>query len=262
MDAACPVSVSVSVASVTSPEYGRTGYTKSISIPMTARNRELMGDCEQLMARDRFNASLHTARLEQEGCVIMEGHVMLTACEREEEGGRYRFNIIGAGKRWAVHAMQHTFSSLFPDYAFKLDGESIAGSWTAPVPVRWLPLQRQRYEPQNASVGLVPAQRVLTETDYHPFIHLRSVLHAIFEEAGYRLVSAFVDSAYFDSLYMSGNYPTRDATLLRSRMDFFGGAFRGGGDDRRQRRPGVCRPAGGLQHRGEYRRYGRPGRRA
>ena len=127
MDAACPVSVSVSVASVTSPEYGRTGYTKSISIPMTARNRELMGDCEQLMARDRFNASLHTARLEQEGCVIMEGHVMLTACEREEEGGRYRFNIIGAGKRWAVHAMQHTFSSLFPDYAFKLDGESIAG---------------------------------------------------------------------------------------------------------------------------------------
>ena len=128
MDAACPVSVSVSVASVTSPEYGRTGYTKSISIPMTARNRELMGDCEQLMARDRFNASLHTARLEQEGCVIMEGHVMLTACEREEEGGRYRFNIIGAGKRWAVHAMQHTFSSLFPDYAFKLDGESIAGA--------------------------------------------------------------------------------------------------------------------------------------
>ena len=225
MDAACPVSVSVSVASVTSPEYGRTGYTKSISIPMTARNRELMGDCEQLMARDRFNASLHTARLEQEGCVIMEGHVMLTACEREEEGGRYRFNIIGAGKRWAVHAMQHTFSSLFPDYAFKLDGESIAGSWTAPVPVRWLPLQRQRYEPQNASVGLVPAQRVLTETDYHPFIHLRSVLHAIFEEAGYRLVSAFVDSAYFDSLYMSGNYPTRDATLLRSRMDFLAARF-------------------------------------
>ena len=51
MDAACPVSVSVSVASVTSPEYGRTGYTKSISIPMTARNRELMGDCEQLMPR-------------------------------------------------------------------------------------------------------------------------------------------------------------------------------------------------------------------
>ena len=225
MDAACPGSVSVSVASVTSPEYGRTGYTKSISIPMTARNRELMGDCEQLMARDRFNASLHTARLEQEGCVIMEGHVMLTACEREEEGGRYRFNIIGAGKRWAVHAMQHTFSSLFPDYAFKLDGESIAGSWTAPVPVRWLPLQRQRYEPQNASVGLVPAQRVLTETDYHPFIHLRSVLHAIFEEAGYRLVSAFVDSAYFDSLYMSGNYPTRDATLLRSRMDFLAARF-------------------------------------
>ena len=119
MDAACPVSVSVSVASVTSPEYGRTGYTKSISIPMTARNRELMGDCEQLMARDRFNASLHTARLEQEGCVIMEGHVMLTACEREEEGGRYRFNIIGAGKRWAVHAHAAYLLFAFPRLCFQ-----------------------------------------------------------------------------------------------------------------------------------------------
>lgn len=123
----------------------------------------------------------------------------------------------------ACHAAYLLFA--FPRLCFKLDGESIAGSWTAPVPVRWLPLQRQRYEPQNASVGLVPAQRVLTETDYHPFIHLRSVLHAIFEEAGYRLVSAFVDSAYFDSLYMSGNYPTRDATLLRSRMDFLAARF-------------------------------------
>ena len=107
----------------------------------------------------------------------------------------------------------------------------------------------------------MPAQRVLTETDYHPFIHLRSVLHAIFEEAGYRLVSAFVDSAYFDSLYMSGNYPTRDATLLRSRMDFLAARF---GEAATTADSGgrVCRPAGGLQHRGEYRRYGRPGRRA
>ena len=34
-----------------------------------------------------------------------------------------------------------------------------------------------------------------------------------------------MDSAYFDSLYMSGNYPTRDATLLRSRMDFLAARF-------------------------------------
>ena len=134
MDASCPVSVSVSVASITSPEYGRTGYTKGISIPMTAAHRALMGDCEQVLGRDRFNASLHTARLEEDGCVIMEGHILLTACEREGEGGRYRFSIVGAGKRWAVHAANHTFASLFPDYAFTVGGEAIASSWTAPTP--------------------------------------------------------------------------------------------------------------------------------
>ena len=225
MDASCPVSVSVSVASITSPEYGRTGYTKGISIPMTAANRALMGDCEQVLGRDRFNASLHTARLEEDGCVIMEGHILLTACEREGEGGRYRFSIVGAGKRWAVHAANHTFASLFPDYAFTVGGEAIASSWTAPTPVRWLPVQRQRYEPHRASVGLLPAQRILSEADYHPFIHLRSVLHALFREAGYTLVSSFVDSAYFDSLYMSGNYPLRDTVRLRARMDFLAARF-------------------------------------
>lgn len=45
MDASCPVSVSVSVASITSPEYGRTGYTKGISIPMTAANRSRPNTC-------------------------------------------------------------------------------------------------------------------------------------------------------------------------------------------------------------------------
>lgn len=136
MEADAPVSVSVSVASITSPEYGRTGYTKSISLPMTAVNREIMGDCEQVAARDRFNAQLHRARLEQDGCVIMEGSVMLTACEKEWAGGRYVCNIIGTGKQWAVHASQHSFASLFPDYETGISAATVAESWTAPVPVR------------------------------------------------------------------------------------------------------------------------------
>lgn len=228
MEADAPVSVSVSVASITSPEYGRTGYTKSISLPMTAANREIMGDCEQVAARDRFNAQLHRARLEQDGCVIMEGSVMLTACEKEKAGGRYVCNIIGTGKQWAVHASQHSFASLFPDYGTGISAATVAESWTAPVPVRWLPVQRRDYVPQNASTGLAPAQRVLSEADYHPFIHLRSVLHAVFREAGYELVSAFLDGAWFDSLYMSGNYPSRDAATLRARMDFLAARFAAG----------------------------------
>lgn len=225
MDRRAALSVSLSVSSLTSPEYGRTGYTKSISVPMTAANRSIMGDCEQVNARDRFNSALHKARIEHEGCVVMEGSIMLTACEKEGEGGRYVFNIIGAAKRWASHAVQNPFSTLFPGYSMRVGPAQIAASWTEAVPVRWLPVQREPYVSRTSSTGVYPLGRTMSATDYHPFIHLRSVMHAIFEDAGYELVSDFIDSAYFDTFYMSGAYRRRDAELLRRRMDFAASRF-------------------------------------
>lgn len=225
MDQGAGVSISVSVASVTQPEYGRTGYTKRIALLMTARNREIMGDCEQINALKRFNAEMHEARIEHDGCIIMEGYIMLTACEKYDCGGRYVFNIIGSGKKWSVHASRNGLSSLFPDYAITLNAGSIASSWSSSVPVRWLPVLRNRYEPENSSVGLAPAERVLSASDYHPFIHLRSVVHEIFAEAGYTLSSDFIDSTYFDSFYMSGRYTSTDVSVLRQRMDFLASRF-------------------------------------
>ena len=225
MDERTEVAVSVSVASITNPEYGRTGYTKSVSIPMTAANRAIMGDCEQVAARDRFNDIRHSARLEHDGCVIMEGGIILTSCEKGPGAGRYVFNIIGNGKRWAEHAADNTLASLMADYSATLTATEIVGSWTEAVPVRWLPVQRQRYEPHNSPQGVTAAVRVLSAADYHPFLHLRTVMHAIFSEAGYTLKSEFVDSHYFDTLYMSGNYPEHDTSILRMRMDFLAARF-------------------------------------
>ncbi len=220
-DSGTGVAVSVSVASITKPEYGRTGYARSVSIPMTATNRAIMGDCEQIYARDGFNGTVHEARIEYSGCVIMEGAVRLVSCDMESEySGRYLLNVIGYGKKWAVHASSQRFSSLFPEFRFTVTSSAVTDSWTGDTPVRWLPVVRERYLPLSDSVGLEPAERVLSAEDYHPFIHLRTVVERIFSDAGYRLVSDFLTGDFFDSLYMSGNYPRRDVETLRKRMDF------------------------------------------
>lgn len=219
------ISVSLSVASVTTPEYGRTGHTKSMSIPMTARNRTLMGDCEQIHSRDKFNAAHHTARIEADGCTIMEGTMVLTGCECEAAGmGRYRFHIIGSGKEWASHAAARRLPSLFPDFSMNVNANTIRQSWTDAAPVKFLPVQREQYEPA-AGVGLQQVERILSAADYHPFLHVRQVVDAIFADAGYSVDSAFMNSPMFRSLYMSGNYPTRDAATLKERMNFFASRF-------------------------------------
>ncbi len=220
-DARSVVSVTVSVASVTSPEWGRTGYAGGISLPATARNRAVMGDCEQIAAAERFNERLHDGRVEHDGCVIMEGTARMIRCESGPSGSRYTVAVLGAGKKWAAHASRHGLSSLLPEWSARITPQTIAESWTAAeAPVRWLPVERGEHVPVSSSVGLKPAERVLTASDYHPFLHVAALVKAIFADAGYQVDSEFFDTDFFRSLYISGRYAARDASAMIRRMDF------------------------------------------
>lgn len=222
-DLSSSIAISLSTASVTSLEKGKTGYSRSIVIPATPLNRELMGDCEQLHSRNRFNAARHMARVECDGFTIIDGVMMLSECKLND-GGYYKFNIIGGNKTWASHASTHKLSSLFPDYSTTLSATTIHDSWTAPdQAVRFLPVQRERYSLHNSSVGMMPTTRILSTSDYHPFLHLKSIIHSTFAEAGYKVNSKFLSSPLFESLYISGMYPARDVAAMRNAMDFKAG---------------------------------------
>lgn len=220
IDERLQVSVTHTIAHINEPEYGRAGYSHSITIPMTPHNRRLMRNCEDVNSRDRFNGELHAARLEEGGAVLIDGTAVLTGCDSSLAGGFYMFNIIGSSKLWASHASAYGFSTLYPEYSATINATTIKESWTADTPVRFLPVQRDYYEPYNGTVGIRPPERVLTASDYHPFIHIRSVVDEIFSEAGFRVCSKFMDGEFFRSLYMSGNYPARDVSIQRRRMDF------------------------------------------
>ena len=225
IDSRSNISVSLSVTTLDIADDGRTGYSKSIVIPMTARNRSIMGDCDQIHARERFNASLHTARIEVDGCTVIDGTLMLSGCVGSGTEQYYKVNIVGAGKLWAQQASRTALTALYPDYSATINAATISASWKGDTPVRFLPVQRDKYALTNSSVSLDPAARILWAGDYHPFLHLKSVVRQIFASAGYTVESSFLDSDYFDSFYMSGNYPQRDISALKTRMNFLAGRF-------------------------------------
>ena len=80
MDQQTSVSISLGIASVTKIESGRTGYSKTIQLPMTARNRAIFGDAAELHAAEAFNQSAHSARIEVDGYTVIEGTPMMTKC--------------------------------------------------------------------------------------------------------------------------------------------------------------------------------------
>ena len=98
---------------------------------------------------------------------------------------------------------------------------TVSASWTDDSPVKFFPIRRDEYPQQNSPSDLLPAERILSVDDYHPFLHVATLVETIFAEAGYRIESNFTGSPEFRSLYMSGAYPSRDTAALAARMGFY-----------------------------------------
>lgn len=203
LDPLSTLSISLSVASLTSTSWGRASYSKSITIPATPLNRRLMGDCEQPLAAQMFNHKEHTARVEVRGSVIIEGAIYLTA-SRLGAGGYYRFNIIGKAHEW-VRSAGEALSGLVDNWGGTYSEEMIAASLREDTEqlVRFLPVKRWAGEGVDSYVG-----RILPE-NYHPFLHLASLVERIFAKAGYAVESDFFGSDFFRSLYVSGRWSER-----------------------------------------------------
>lgn len=228
-DGRTAVSLNLAIGTVSDPEKNRTGYSSPVLLPVTAGNRRVMGSCDQVHSATVFNHERHTARVEKDGCVVMEGTAVLLSCtawdRRCTTGRYYRVGLIGGAKIWADHAAALPLRALGIPFEETLTAGLVLESWTWERPVRFLPVQRDGFEVQNYSMNLVSPVKVLTFEDYHPFLHLKSLLERIFEEAGYRLSSKFMETEFFGKLHISGNYPSTNADAIRARMDFRAGRF-------------------------------------
>ena len=198
-------------------EAAREGRSQELTLPATPRNEALLGFARDPHTAGRFNASLHRAVLSAEGAKLLAGTVRLL----EASGEGYRIEIREGGARWAKNAARRMLGALGIDYHARLLPSTVSDSWTDDSPVKFFPIRRDEYPQQNSPSDLLPAERILSVDDYHPFLHVATLVETIFAEAGYRIESNFTGSPEFRSLYMSGAYPSRDTAALAARMGFY-----------------------------------------
>ncbi len=194
------------------------GDSIKVIVPATPHNDALMGDGCDAHTAGRFNFTPHTARLTAEGATLFAG--MAVMLEASSEKG-YTLELRDGGAQWAKDAAAGVFRDLPIVYQAALTPATILASWTDDEPVKFFPIMRDTYPQQNGSTDLLAAQRLLTVDDYHPFLHIATLVETIFTQAGYRLESEFIRSAWFQSLYMSGAYASHDTAALAARMAFF-----------------------------------------
>lgn len=219
IDSAERVSISVSIASVTKIETGRTGYSKAFKVPATMRNREIFGDAGEINSIKMFNSEAHPARIESEGCTVIAGMAMLARYETSARGsGYYLLNIIGPGKKWIKAAAENMFRELPLNFSTTMTPATIADSWTDTSPVKFFPVQ---YDYMSVPSDIIQGcSRILTSRDYHPFIRIRDIMDTVAAQGGYTISSGFMDSEFFRSLYMSGRYPETHLDGAKEMMGF------------------------------------------
>ncbi len=203
-------------AKISDMEACREGRSLKLELPPTPHNRTLLGDPCEPHPGNRFNAALHTAALTAEESVLLEGTARLLSAS----GEGFVLEIREGGAGWAERAARRMFNTLEIDYKAPLHPTTIEQSWTDASPVKFFPVHRDEYPQQSNPQDLLTAERLLTVDDYHPFLHVATLVEQIFKEANYRIVSEFFGTPFFRSLYMSGAYPTRDTAAAEARMGF------------------------------------------
>lgn len=197
----------------------REGRSLRLTLPVTPANDRLLGFPRDPHGTQSFNMALHTARLTEDDAELLAGTVRLLAAA--DDG--FRVEIRTGGVRWAKNAAKEMFNTIPVAYEVQLTPTAICNGWTDNAPVKFLPVQRDEYPQKNSSSDLLPAERLLSVDDYHPFLNLAALFGAIAGNAGYRIESRFFETDLFRSLYLSGAYPARDTEMLRRRMDFCAG---------------------------------------
>lgn len=204
-------------AVLSDPDAARSGRSLKIVIPRSPQNDKVLYDAAYPHAGNSFNKSFHTAELSDRGACLIGGTVRLLAVT--DQG--YRIEIREGGAQWAENTARRMLNTLGVDWSKQLTPSTVVESWTDNnAPVKFLPILRDEYEQQNSSSDLLPAERILSVDDYHPFLHLATLLKTMFDEAGYTVRSNFLDSNLFQTLFMSGAYASRDTTAAVNRMGF------------------------------------------
>lgn len=198
----------------------RQGETFRMEIPSTPQNDRIFGYAITPHPAERFNQTLHRAEIWQEGARLFSGVIRLRGVRPEVGDRAYEVELRGGAAEWCETAARSSLEELVIDFSTLLTPSAICASWQGESPVVFLPLIHDDYQAPYSSSSLQPVERILSVDDYHPFLHVQSVLEQIFAQAGYTLESDFVRSNEFRSLYISGAYSSSDVEARRKRFDF------------------------------------------
>ncbi len=198
----------------------REGWSIKLSLPATPTNDSIFALSGIPHQQQKFNSQLHSAELRNGAVTVLKGVVRLLCTVANSPAEYYYVEIRGGGEQWAKEAATKSLKELGIEFSTPLTHANIASTWQGEQVVRFLPVIYDDYGYTTKSMSSMPQQKILSTDNYHPFINIYKLVAEIFSQSGYTLLSDFMSSDWFRSLYLSGIYSARDCSAIRRRCDF------------------------------------------
>lgn len=203
-------------------ESGSVGHSLKVSLPSSEVNRVIWGGDLGLHPQTKFNSERHRGEVVVDGIVMISGEARLCSVKGVGDDMVLEVEIVGDVSPWALSAIFGTFSSIGIDYSAILSQSEVERGWAESLGVvKFLPIERDSYEPEGSAVDMDGVRMIRSIDDYHPFLRVDDLVRAIIEPSGYSIVSEFMEGEEFRSLYMSGAYQSAQSSVASDRMGFY-----------------------------------------
>ena len=223
-----PLPINKSIIDIQNIAERKSDFTKTITLPGTHNNNDIFSNIFNLarsvqntntynFAPD-FNPNLKAdAILYKNGIAMIQGYLQLTNINIVDEN-QIEYEIIIIGK----------FANLFQDLGEKklneLNLSAYDHEWNfANIQTSWTPSATRGYYYGLIDKGFSNDQKGFLTTDQKPQIFARTIVDAIFKDAGYRYASLFLTSGIFNKLVV----PTTQDKLLISTQEVSDRTFKG-----------------------------------
>ncbi len=200
---------------------GRTRVDISLSIVCDAQNWSLLCGDIYPHSYTHFNDSYHSGSLLVDCQTLFDGEAVMSGVEWSGDDIVVSFKILGDTDSWAHTVALSTFNSIPIEYEKQLTDATIRASWVDGSSVLFLPVTRDEVEYDAPSTQSYTIVKVRSVTGYHPFLHVKSLIDAIFSATVYSVESQFMESDMFNRLYISGSYAHSESDTAHTRMGFF-----------------------------------------
>ncbi len=173
------VVLNYSVASLEDLDKMSEGEKVRVLIPSTPNNDEILGEDGYAHSPQRFNSAPHRAEVWSQGEKLIEGDALLERVVWQDGEMWYSILITTQRAKWATDARANVFNKFNVDFDMYLTLATIREQWASDDPVKFVEVRRDTYRPEESSVSNEVVRDIAALEDYHPFLHVATMMNSI-----------------------------------------------------------------------------------